>query len=172
VLGLVVVDLGDIDADVAPIRIHERQRLPGAPHAIGFGKEAHARYPVGYLGPSRSSKSVMRWSSSARTTTWTGCSTSSSRRQRSFVAGVRCTPPLSRCSSPTSTSSQLGRSSDSFSDGGRYDGRRVRKQSYPQASSQRVHNSSEHPITPNRADISVLRFAHCGHFRCGSRSPR
>src|ERR1700722_2503970 len=30
-----IVDLSDIDADVATVRIHERQRLPGAPHAIG-----------------------------------------------------------------------------------------------------------------------------------------
>src|SRR5450756_845076 len=33
-----IVDLSDIDADVATVRVHERQRLPGAPHAIGFGK--------------------------------------------------------------------------------------------------------------------------------------
>jgi hypothetical protein len=33
-----IVDLSDIDADVAAVGIHEPQRLPGAPHAIGFGK--------------------------------------------------------------------------------------------------------------------------------------
>ena len=36
--NLRIVDLSDIDANVATARIHERQRLPAAPHAIGFGK--------------------------------------------------------------------------------------------------------------------------------------
>jgi hypothetical protein len=37
-----VVLFGDINTHVDAVRVHERQRLSGAPHAIGLGQQAHA----------------------------------------------------------------------------------------------------------------------------------
>ena len=38
-----IVGIGDVDADVATVRVHERQRLPGASRPVGFGEQPHAR---------------------------------------------------------------------------------------------------------------------------------